>query len=71
MNSETAKPETFVTLYRRAFEQFGTSALWSSRPVADPTPDDALAITHSLRVEGDLQARRLAEQIEQACHAAV
>ena len=56
-----------MTLYRRAFEEFGTSALWSSKPVADPTPADALAITHSLRVEGNLHARRLAEQIEQAC----
>jgi hypothetical protein len=39
--------------------------------VPDPTPADALAITRSLRVEGNLQARRLAEQIEQACRAAV
>jgi hypothetical protein len=39
--------------------------------VPDPTPANALAITHSLRVEGNLQARRLAEQIEQACRAAL
>jgi hypothetical protein len=39
--------------------------------VSDPTPADALAITYTLRVEGDLQARRLAEQIEQACRAAL
>jgi hypothetical protein len=32
--------------------------------VSDPTPEDALAITHSLRVEGDPRARRLAELIE-------
>lgn len=57
-------------LYRRAFADFGASALWSSRPVPDPTPADALAITSSLRVEGDLRARRLAEQIEQACRRA-
>jgi hypothetical protein len=36
-----------------------------------PMPGDALAIARSLRVEGDLNARRLAEQIEQACRAAV
>jgi hypothetical protein len=30
-----------------------------------------LAITESLRVEGDLAARRLAEQIEKACRAAL
>jgi hypothetical protein len=71
MNTEPAEPQDFVSLYRRAFEQFGASALWSSRLVPDPTPADALAITRSLRVEGNLQARRLAEQIEQACRAAV
>ena len=71
MNTEPAEPQDFVSLYRRAFEQFGASALWSSRRVPDPTPADALAITRSLRVEGNLQARRLAEQIEQACRAAV
>ena len=61
----TQAPE-FAILYRRAFEEFG-AALWSSKPVPDPTPADALAITHTLRVDGNLQARRLAEQIEQAC----
>jgi hypothetical protein len=71
MSGELTQPADFVSLYRRAFEQFGVSALWSSKPVPDPTPADALAITHSLRVEGDLQARRLAEQIEQACRAAI
>jgi hypothetical protein len=70
MNTKPAEPEDFANLYHRAFEEFGASALWSSKPVADPTPADALAITHSLRVEGNLQARRLAEQIEQACRAA-
>lgn len=35
-----------------------------------PTAADALAITRSLRVEGNLAAQRLAEQIEEACRAA-
>ena len=70
MNDNAPHPD-FLSLYRRAFEQFGASALWSSRPVPHPTLADALAITHSLRVEGDLQARLLAEQIEQACRAAL
>jgi hypothetical protein len=70
MKTETNMPENFATLYRRAFEDFGASALWSSRPVPNPTPEDALAITRSLRVEGDLRARRLAEQIEAACRRA-
>lgn len=69
--SEPAQAPDFVLLYRRAFEEFGTAALWSSNPVPDPTPADAMAITHSLRVEGDLRARRLAEQIEQACRASL
>jgi hypothetical protein len=71
MDDQKPQPGDFASLYRLAFERFGASALWSSKPVLDPTPADALAITHSLRVEGDLQARRLAEQIEQVCRAAV
>ena len=70
MSAHPTQPE-FVSLYERAFKEYGMMALWSSRPVSDPTPADALAITHSLRVEGNLEARRLAEEIEQACHAAV
>jgi hypothetical protein len=64
------QPNDLEVLYRRAFEEFGVSALWSSQPVPDPSPADALAITRSLRVEGNLDARRLAEQIERACRAA-
>jgi hypothetical protein len=63
----TTTQEGLATLYRRAFEEYGVSALWSSRPVPNPTPADALAITRSLRVEGNMQARRLAEQIEALC----
>ena len=70
MSTEAEGPEGFAALYRRAFADFGATALWSSHPVPDPTPEDAMAITSSLRVEGDLQARRLAEQIERACGAA-
>ena len=64
-------PEALASLYRRAFERYGASALWSSRPVQNPTREDALAITLSLRVEGDLQARALAEKIEWACLTAI
>ena len=62
----STEPNELAGLYRMAFKDFGASALWSSRPVVDPTPEDVMAITRSLRVEGDLRARRLAEQIEQA-----
>jgi hypothetical protein len=71
MSSESADSRELASLYRRAFEEFGPSALWSSRPVPNPTPADALAITPSLRVEGNLHARQLAEQIEKACRAAL
>jgi hypothetical protein len=70
MISEKTPMPDFAILYRRAFEEFGAAALWSSKPVSNPTPEDALAITRTLRVEGNMQARRLAEQIEQACRAA-
>jgi hypothetical protein len=69
MTTEPAESQDFASLYRLAFDQFGASALWSSRAVPNPTPADALAITRSLRVEGNLAARRLAERIEQACRA--
>lgn len=71
MSKESTPPEDFATLYNRAFQDFGASALWSSRAVPNPTCEDALAITRSLRVEGNMKARRLAEQIEKACRAAV
>ncbi len=71
MSPKPTPQEDFVSLYRRAFHDFGAAALWSSCAVPEPTREDALAITHSLRVEGNLDARRLAEQIEQACRAAL
>ncbi|MBF0461700.1 MAG: hypothetical protein HQL87_09915 [Magnetococcales bacterium] len=70
MHTATTKPD-MAGLYQQAFQKFGASALWSSAPVPNPTPEDALAITRSLRVAGNRQARSLAEQIEQACRAAV
>jgi hypothetical protein len=71
MGAELTEKDDYAILYRHAFEKFGAGALWSSVPVPNPTRADALAITHSLRVEGDREARRLAEQIEQACCAAL
>ena len=63
--------EEIARLYRRAFDEFGARALWSSKPVEHPTVASALSITESLRVEGNLDARRLAERIEGACRAAL
>lgn len=68
--SDVAALRDLGRLYLRAFEEFGAAALWNKRPVADPTPEDALVIARALRREGDMRARRLAEEIEAAAHAA-
>ena len=57
-------------LYERAFAEFGAAALWNRQRVADPSPADALTVARALRREGDMHARRLAEAIEAAAHAA-
>ena len=57
-------------LYRQAFAEFGAIALWNMRPVEHPTEGNALAVAEALRVEGDLQARKLAFDIERLCSAA-
>jgi hypothetical protein len=71
MNHQVTEPASFLTLYRRAFAEYGTRALWNKRLLEAPTPEDALVVARALRIEGDREARRLAEQIEQACHAAL
>jgi hypothetical protein len=63
------KEDNFAALYRRAFAEYGTQALWNMRPVEDPTPADALAITRTLRTHGGMEGRRLAEQLERICRA--
>jgi hypothetical protein len=66
-----ARPDDYMSLYHRAFNEYGTRALWNKNHLEDPTPDDALVIARALRIEGNLDARVLAEQIEQACRASV
>ena len=61
--------EEMAELYRRAFAQFGARALWNIKQVDNPTVEQILAITRQLRIEGDMDARRLAERIEQAAGA--
>ncbi|MBN9559780.1 MAG: hypothetical protein J0H14_03505 [Alphaproteobacteria bacterium] len=56
-------------LYRQAFRDFGSVALWNMRPIQNPTPADALAITAALRTRGRMDGRRLAERIEALCRA--
>ena len=69
MNDTPPEPEDFTTLYRHAFAAYGAQALWNMRPIEEPTPADALAITKALRVHGGMEGRRLAEQIEKVCRA--
>jgi hypothetical protein len=59
----------FESLYHRAFAEHRVRALWNVREIEHPTREEALTITRRLRVEGNLPARLLAEQIEQACRA--
>jgi hypothetical protein len=62
-------PLEILALYRRAFAEFRSRALWNVRELEDPTIEEILAITRQLRTEGDMRARRLAEQIEEAARA--
>jgi hypothetical protein len=71
MNDQPPEPADLLDLYRRAFAEYGTQALWNKRLIEAPTPEDALVVARALRIEGDREARRLAEQIERACHAAL
>lgn len=63
------RPE-WRALYDEAWEKFRLIALWSYRKVEAPTPASALAICHSLRFQGNMASRILAERLERACHAA-
>jgi len=69
--ANTPASEHVSALYREAFREYGLRALWSSRAVERPTLADVLAITESLRVEGGVAGRRLAERIVTACRAAL
>jgi hypothetical protein len=63
------RAQQIETLYRRAFREFGSVALWNMCPVEAPSPADALAITKALRTHGRMDGRRLAERIEELCRA--
>jgi hypothetical protein len=67
--STPEQSEDLASLYRRAFAEYGTRALWNMRSVCHPTPADALAITKALRIHGRMEGRRLAERIEALCRA--
>ena len=69
MHNGPEQADDFASLYRRAFSQYGAQALWNKRMLEEPTQEDALVIARALRIEGDREARKLAEQIEKACRA--
>jgi hypothetical protein len=71
MNPDPEQPEDLASLYRRAFAEYAARALWNKRELERPTPADALVVARALRVEGNREARRLAEQIERACRTAL
>jgi hypothetical protein len=66
---EKIQASDLTALYKRAFAEYGTHALWNKRLIENPTPDDALVIARVLRYEGNLDPRRLSEQIEAVCRA--
>lgn len=53
-----------IQLYREAFQRFRAIALWNARELDQPTRQDILTTARVLRIEGNLEARKLAEQIE-------
>ena len=69
VNDQTTETQDLTSLYRRAFSDYGTQALWNMRAIENPTPADAMAITRALRTHGGMEGRRLAEQIENLCRA--
>ncbi len=69
MSTDPTQPEDLASLYRRAFDEYGSRALWNMRPAEKPTQADALAITQALRTHGRMDGRRLAERIEELCRA--
>ncbi|MBI5604517.1 MAG: hypothetical protein HY879_14315 [Deltaproteobacteria bacterium] len=71
MGAAQIQKEDYLAFYRRAFKEFGCRALWNVRQIENPSPEEALAITRQLRIEGNMAARRLAEQIEKACRVAI
>ena len=68
-NSKQCCDQRLAELYERAFSEFGVRALWNMQKHDHPTVEDALAITRALRTEGNMAARRLAEQIESLARA--
>ncbi len=50
--TENERHAEIENLYRQAFAEYGSIALWNLRPAERPTAADALAITKALRTHG-------------------
>ncbi len=61
--------QSLADLYHRAFAEFGARALLNMVELEQPTPATALIVARRLRVEGNLEARQLAEDIEAMANA--
>jgi len=69
MPTDYTQSEELAALYRRAFAEYKSQALWNLRSLEDPAAEDALVVARRLRLDGDMPARALAEEIERACGA--
>lgn len=67
---EPADTPEYLRLYREAFEPYRVIALWNCHFRDDPTPSQALAISESLRRQGDMAAWRLGHRLAEAFRAA-
>ena len=68
MNTEPEQPEDPPA---STVAPHGARALWNKRELEAPTAADALVVARALRIEGNREARQLAERIERACRAAL
>ena len=68
---ERAAPPVVAALYRQAFDLYGPQFLWSTRKMTAPSISDALDTAARLKREGNMASRRFAENIEEACRAAI
>ena len=64
-------PAPLVSLYHRAFQEFGAQALWNRREIAAPTIAEVLVVANCLRREGSMKCRPLIAAIEETCRAAI
>jgi hypothetical protein len=69
-NAQSGVQDDWKALYREAFRRYKGMCLWNMRELSEPSAGVALATARQLRYEGDMEARRLAERIERAVHAA-